>query len=174
MEDLREVGEKVITAIKNRKPVDAGDLAIGIGNIIEELRGQPENYEEKVNHLEGLFRELAYGEEYALRQTEKEEEKDLLDQMIAAGKTNPIMSGTVTMPSINNPIAVSGWFNPIGQAPQPMQTGFSMSSSSNPCGEVPLGEPEEISLPMPEPEPEIEEVEEEPKEFKPAWWKSKV
>lgn len=67
MEDLREVGQKAIESVNKLRSSDAGDLVLGIGEIIEELREQPELYQEKLDHLEGLFREFAYGEGYQLR-----------------------------------------------------------------------------------------------------------
>jgi len=171
MEDLREVGEKVINAIKNRKPVDAGDLAIGIGNIIEELRGKPEGYEEKVNHLEGLFRELVYGEEYELRKTKAEQERDLLDEVLKAAQNPPIISSGMFLGGNGIP-AVSGYMPNFNL---PISTNsINTPPVINPCGEVPIGEPEECSMPAPEPEEEEEGEVEPDEEFKPAWWKKQV
>jgi hypothetical protein len=70
MEDLRDVGNKVIDNIKKTKPVDAGDLVLGIGEIIESLRRENKD---KVDHLEALFNKLVYGTPYELRDEIKEE-----------------------------------------------------------------------------------------------------
>jgi len=67
MEDLREVGKKVIKSVRDLGASTAGDLALGIGRIINELYKHPGQDKEKLDYLDGLFREFAFGEEYELR-----------------------------------------------------------------------------------------------------------
>tara|TARA_R110002096_G_scaffold390110_2_gene584579 strand:+ start:1848 stop:2390 length:543 start_codon:yes stop_codon:yes gene_type:complete len=178
MRDLREVGQKVIDSIMKTKPTDAGDLAIGIEDIISDLRSNPAQFQEKLDHLEGLFNELAYGEEYALRDKveDQEDEDDVLGNLF--GGFNGAMSGTLPLP-----IAVSGAVNvqtfslPVSNQ---ITAGFAPPQpacplpADDPCDEVPLGDSAEnireqldpCSIPAPEPEELI-------KPFKPAWWKTK-
>lgn len=156
MEDLRDVGKKVIDVIKNTKPVDAGDLVLGIGNIIEELRGQPDQFEAKLDHLEGLFRELAYGESYELR----EPTPDAFDIDVSGGFI--AASGAMIPPS--------GWMNNI-----PVSGSFSMGHSAPPL-KAQMPNPGDIIDPQPLPAspqaiPQLPENEyPEPKPFKKRWW----
>ena len=154
MEDLSEVGRRVIAAIAKCKPADAGDLALGVESIINDLRLNPSQFEEKLNHLEGLFRELVYGEAYELR----EKHRPLEDSFIyASGIFSPGQQQIFSFPPISGSIPY--------QAPSP--------PVPNPCGEVALpSDSEECSLPVPDLEEEQEEEEE--KTFKPAWWKVKI
>jgi len=113
MRDLREVGQKVIDSIMKMKPTDAGDLAIGVEDIISDLRSNPAQFQEKLDHLEGLFKELAYGEEYALREKveDKEEEDDVLGSLfggyngVFASGVIPAISGAITPGSLNSVVA---------------------------------------------------------------------
>jgi len=102
MEDLREVGKKAIETINKLKPADAGDLVLGIGEIIEELRTEPEQFREKLDHLEGLFREFTYSESYGLRNDRTVEPEDAY---IKSPLFGVIASGMV---NINNNIPLSG------------------------------------------------------------------
>lgn len=174
MEDLREAGNKFFEQVKRLKPADAGDLVLGIGEIIEELR--EENKDQfKLEHLEGLFNELVHGRKYELRNDRTEEEDD--SQTFTTGSPPLMMSGV--MP-------VSGWLSP--QMSPPYQTP-PQSVANQQLGNqqtVPPGansqyptlsfdddddyddiEPE----PTLEPEPEPEEP---PKPFKRRWWMSKT
>jgi len=150
MHDLVETGRKIFDAITKQKPADAGDLAQGIERIIEELRSDPDQFKDKLDHLEGLFKELVYGEEYVLREEATEKPEDF----IWASGVMP------TQQTFNFPIsgAISGVVTPLPSPPMPMPP---TTGINNPCGEIPLGEPEECSLPAPEPE-------EKPKK---PWWK---
>tara|TARA_R110002094_G_scaffold214658_1_gene185184 strand:- start:6315 stop:6797 length:483 start_codon:yes stop_codon:yes gene_type:complete len=155
MRDLREVGQKVIDSIMKTKPTDAGDLAIGIEDIISDLRSNPAQFQEKLDHLEGLFKELAYGEEYALREKaeDKEEETDVLGSLF--GGFNGAMSGT---------LPVSGSIRPGSlhvQLPVSKQMTAGCHRVDNPCGEVPLGDSaENIKEQLEEPKVKVEE----------RWW----
>tara|TARA_S200002703_G_scaffold128763_2_gene115595 strand:+ start:2875 stop:3351 length:477 start_codon:yes stop_codon:yes gene_type:complete len=151
MHDLVETGRRIFDAITKQKPADAGDLAQGIERIIEELRSDPDQFKDKLDHLEGLFKELVYGEEYALREEATEKPEDFIwasgvmpNQQTFNFPISGAISGVVTPPPSSPPM------------PMPPVTGI-----NNPCGEIPLGEPEECSLPTPEPE-------EKPKK---PWWK---
>ena len=93
MEDLRDVGNKVIDNIKKTKPVDAGDLVLGIGEIIESLRRENKD---KVDHLEALFNKLVYGTPYELR--------DEIKEKASQWEITPIISGSIPV--------VSGYFAP--------------------------------------------------------------
>ena len=185
MRDLREVGQKVIDSIMKIKPTDAGDLAIGVEGIISDLRSNPAQLQEKLDHLEGLFKELAYGEEYALREkAEDKEEDDILGSLFGS---SPFMSGILP----NMPIAISGAVNVQNyKLPVSKQITAGISSGplthvsapacptshplpvDDPCGEVPLGDSAEnireqldpCSIPAPEPEPD----------FRPKWWQKKA
>ncbi len=135
MKDLREVGEKAIESVNKLGASDAGDLVLGIGQIIEELRGQPDLYEDKLDHLEGLFREFVYGEGYELRNNRVPEEKEEEDN-------NPshwngfggMASGLI---NVNLPLNISGSLLP------PNTSGSSGPFMSHmPWGAPPIKTPE--------------------------------
>ena len=183
MEDLREVGEKVIKAIMNRKPADAGDLALGIQQLISDMRLKPEQVKEKLEHLEGLFRELAYGEAYELRYEVEAEQKGP-EMLYASGVFQqqqtfnfPAVSGALPV----SPIVTTGVIpSIIGQPPAP-KVNLDLSfddledyEDQNPCEETPLNEPEECNLPTPPSDDEILNDLENLEEFKPKWWQRKV
>lgn len=117
MEDLRDVGEKAIESVNKLGASDAGDLVLGIGEIIQELRDKPDLYADKLDHLEGLFREFVYGEGYELRNNrvpEKEEEDD--DPFGLGGFGGGIMaSGLMTFAPLSGTLptsAISGYTGP--------------------------------------------------------------
>ncbi len=193
MEDLVDVGNKVIETIKRHKPADAGDLALGIGKIIDELR--EEQSPAKLNHLEGLFKELAYGEEYVFRVEPPEVEEDLFKNstlnnpfggIIASGVPTPALSGACPQPPIPlgaihgggpsvNPNARQQLGGPIsGPTRVDEFTRREEFTNQNPCGEVPLaGNPCRSSLPTLE-EVKAEELRVELKEVlkkskRPGW-----
>lgn len=173
MEDLREIGQKVIDAIKKRKPADAGDLALGIGEIIEELRDEPDQLRDKLGHLEGLFRELAYGEKYELRADRTEVPE------------NPIgaLSGVMWGPTNTLPIVASGSISP----PPPSQFPTTQQKRDNalaaqygnqvvpPTPSLPPNEyppyykPEDVHF-EDDDDYDDPELEPEPKPFKKRWW----
>ncbi len=71
MEDLRDIGQKALDSINRLGASDVGDLVLSIGQIVDELQDLPDRESLtpelrtlKLEHLRGLFRELAYGEEY--------------------------------------------------------------------------------------------------------------
>lgn len=180
MKDLNETGRKVIEAIMKRKPSDAGDLALGVEQIIEDLRSNPSQFKEKLDHLEGLFKELAYGEAYALREEATKDEYEYASGVMTGQQSfnfNIPVSGSVPMG------AMSGIFAPITTGVQPVQPAQPISpppitsTGNNPCGETPLDEPEECSLPLGDSYENIKEQleareEEKPKKkFKKRWWK---
>lgn len=119
MEDLREVGQKVIESINKSRTSDVGDLVLGIGEIIEELREQPELYQDKLNHLEGLFRELVYGEEYELRDRSDPDKRGDFNHTLGgfnmptvSGAFNNmpiVLSGVIPMQSIPNGVSSAEW-----------------------------------------------------------------
>tara|TARA_S200002703_G_C3765538_1_gene235662 strand:+ start:697 stop:1137 length:441 start_codon:yes stop_codon:yes gene_type:complete len=103
MHDLVETGRKIFDAITKQKPADAGDLALGIQRIIEELRANPDQFKDKLDHLEGLFKELVYGEAYELR----EEKAPQTQQDVTPIQKNfnfPIVSGIVSMGALHGGI----------------------------------------------------------------------
>ena len=181
MRDLREVGQKVIDSIMKMKPTDAGDLAIGVEGIISDLRSNPAQFQEKLDHLEGLFKELAYGEEYALREkVEDKEEDDVLGSLF--GGFNGAMSGTIPPIAVSYKLPVSKQITAGHHYHSPPLNVNEFTPVDNPCGEVALGEPEECSLPAPPTDEEIlesfemsEPEEPEPEvDFKPKWWQRRV
>jgi len=151
MEDLREVGEKAIESVKNLGASNAGDLVLGIGEIIEELRNRPELYQDKLDHLEGLFREFVYGEGYELRNDRVPEDKedDKFNQMIG-WKHGIALSG---LRYTHSPYSISGTF--VGN-PQPLKKPVDILS-------VP-----QTSLPI---VPVLQDV---PKKFKKQWWNKRI
>ena len=71
MEDLRDIGQKALDSINRLGASDVGDLVLSIGQIVDDLQDPPDREsltpelrKLKLEHLRGLFRELAYGEEY--------------------------------------------------------------------------------------------------------------
>tara|TARA_R110002126_G_C10490983_1_gene504803 strand:- start:44609 stop:45196 length:588 start_codon:yes stop_codon:yes gene_type:complete len=188
MRDLREVGQKVIDSIMKTKPTDAGDLAIGVEDIISDLRSNPAQFQEKLDHLEGLFKELAYGEEYALREkAEDKEEDDVLGSLFGGYNGSPFASGVMPaisgaiMPGSLNTIASTGVSVKLPVSKQ-ITAGYHTPPCSisvdNPCGEVPLGELEECSIPALTKEQlealkEYEQLEEtvEAVKSQQSWWK---
>lgn len=163
MEDLREVGKKVIAAVGDLGASNAGDLVLGIGQLIEELRDQPDAFQEKLDHLEGLFKEFAYGEGYHLRndRTKEEEEPEY-----------EYASGVLTRPqSFNLPVgALSGTLNsiPMPACKPPIKT--PRSATTNPPVSI-AAEPIPV-IPSPVPVPVLKKKK--PRVFTPAWWKKKV
>ena len=159
MEDLYAVGRDTVKNVNTLKTTDVGDLVLSIGEIIKELRDKPESYKERLDYLEGMFREFAYGEKYERPDPLKEEYE--WNGMFGGGVA---LSGVMPMP-----IAVSGMCYP-----QPLNSSMSSSISSNPCGEVKL--PENIASPSFDDdadynyEEDDEIVEKEPKEFVKRWW----
>lgn len=156
MHDLVETGRKIFDAITKQKPADAGDRALGIERIIEELRSDPDQFKDKLDHLEGMFKELVYGEVYQLREEEAPLTRD--DVVITTGPFSPGQQN-LPFPAVSGVFSMSGSVPPTPATPPmslPPTTGI-----NNPCGEIPLDEPEECSLPAPEPE-------EKPKK---PWWK---
>ena len=113
MEDLREVGEKAIESVNKLGASDAGDLVLGIGEIIQELRekpnlrvDKPDLYTDKLDHLEGLFREFVYGEGYELRNNRALEEKDKDDDSNGFGSLGTVSGVYLT----HLPMVASGAF----------------------------------------------------------------
>lgn len=183
MEDLHEVGKKVIAAIGDLGATNAGDLVLGIGALIDELRGQPDCYEEKLDHLEGLFREFAYGQEYALREKFEDKEEDDyfggFGGFAASGlmNTSPIqvsgyplnLSGTLStgmMPPSNHQIPM-----PPGVKP-PKGSPIQGPSSNPPINPIPA--PVAVHPTWKQPEVKKKKKKKKPKVFKPAWWKTKT
>ena len=132
MEDLREVGEKAIESVNKLGASDAGDLVLGIGEIIEELRGKPDLYEDKLDHLEGLFREFVYGEGYELRNNRVPEDKED-DDLYSFGTHNGFGGMVSGLINVNLPLNISGSLLP------PM--GLS-GMSHKPWGAPPIKTPE--------------------------------
>ncbi len=130
MEDLREVGEKAIESINKLGASDAGDLVLGIGQIIEELRGQPDLYEDKLDHLEGLFREFVYGEGYELRNNRVPEEKE--EEVNYPAHWNGFGGMASGLINVNLPLNISGSLLPPN----------SSSMSHKPWGAPPIKTPE--------------------------------
>lgn len=171
----------MIDSIMKTKPTDAGDLAIGIEDIISDLRSNPAQFQEKLDHLEGLFKELAYGEEYALREKVVEEEDD--DSVLGSlfgGNLNsypfasgviPAISGAITPGSLHVQLPVSKQITAGYHSlpANPNATPVLKSTWDDRHGEeIPLGEVERCSLPAPREMIEAGEPEAKPK---PKWWK---
>ena len=154
MEDLRDVGKKALDSINNLGASDIGDLVLGIGEIIEELRDTPEDKKQiKLDHLRGLFREFAHGEEYELRDEVLEPQVPLEDvSMSHGGALSGVYSG-VLPPSA----PATTLFPPQQLTPPSSQGSFDDDADYD-------DEEEEI---------EEEKEEEEIKPFVPAWWKVK-
>ncbi len=177
MEDLREVGQRAIDSVNKLRTSDAGDLVLGIGEIIEELREEPElrlkypiQYQNKLNHLEGLFREFAYGEGYELRNNRadilEEDIKDTVGQSfsLSGGGMSGGLSGLMTV----TPSMISG------SLPQNF---FSSVAGMPPV----TPHPDHPDHPDQEARRELEVAESlyprsspKPKKFKKRWWKTKV
>lgn len=179
MEDLREVGKRVLDRMKTLRPADAGDLVLGIGEIIEELR---EEYQgnAKLGHLEGMFREFAYDEPYEFRNDRTEEESDNQTTTTMGGGTPVYASGI--MP-------VSGWLLPQRQ-PSYQTPPSSLPTSQNqtsPGIEPPIWQNQKVEhqqypvtlSPFDDDDDDVVEEEplepeEPPKPFKPKWWQKKI
>ncbi|MHA2063093.1 MAG: hypothetical protein ACXABY_01810 [Candidatus Thorarchaeota archaeon] len=167
MEDLREVGQKAIESVGNLGASNAGDLVLGIGEIIEDLRKEPEQYQEKLDHLEGLFREFALGEGYELRNNRAEEPEDT-PSLPPGGN----VSGYIPPSGYN---FASGVFPTIGSAQPPPVKVTPPIDSSNPSSTIhPYGEALPEDDPILADEEEKEEIEEEPKPYEHKWWKKRV
>ncbi len=158
MEDLREVGQKAIESVGNLGASNAGDLVLGIGEIIEELREHPDQHQEKLDHLEGLFREFALGEGYELRNDRTEEPED----MLIAPNIN--ISGYIPPSGYNFASGVYPTLGPPTIPPTPTPAQQMTGDPKNPFEEL-LDEEEGFVE---------EEVEEEPKPYEHKWWKKKV
>lgn len=173
MEDLREVGQNSLDAINKLGASDVGDLVLGIGDLIEELYDAPEDKREgKLEHLRGLFREFAHGEEYAFRD-ERLEPQQPEDPNSVTG----IMPNVLSFPPVSGAlpagyVLASGVYNPPSPSSLiPPQTPSRNATMSNPCGELPL-KASSFDDDADYEEEEEEEIEEEPKEFVKRWWNS--
>lgn len=157
MEDLRDVGKKALDSINNLGASDIGDLVLGIGEIIEELRDTPEDKKQiKLDHLRGLFREFAHGEEYELRDEVLEPQVPLEDvSMSHGGALSGVYSGVLP------PSAPATTLFPSQQLTQPALHASLMPPSSQGSFDDDADYDDE------------EEEEEEIKPFVPAWWKVK-
>ena len=181
MEDLRDVGKNSLDAINKLGASDVGDLVLGIGDLIEELYDAPEDQREgKLEHLRGLFREFAHGEEYEFRDERLTPQEPEDPYAVTPGSTSQpnLPFGGAGYGALSGVIAsgafpLSGSFNPSSLfPPQPIVTGLpphtGIPALDNPCGEQELEEDEEEVEPKPRPwwKPEIsfrwtsEEVEE--------------
>jgi hypothetical protein len=122
MEDLREVGQNSLGAINKLGASDVGDLVLGIGNLIEELHDTPEDKRaDKLEHLRGLFREFAHGEEYEFRDERLEPAEPDDPYMVTPGSSQQ----PLPFPAISG--MFSGTIGPIASdvcSPQPMVTGI--------------------------------------------------
>lgn len=172
MEDLREVGQKAIESVGNLGASNAGDLVLGIGEIIEDLRKEPEQYQEKLDHLEGLFREFAFGEGYELRndRTKPPEDEDVtIAPNAISGYVNSIpVSGQILGSGVLQSFSMGS--SVAGTPPtKPPIDPSNPSSTIHPYGEIPSSEEEDLLLD----EKEIEELKPE-KCYKHKWWKKKV
>jgi hypothetical protein len=181
MEDLREVGQKAIASVSDLGAANAGDLVLGIGDIIEELRSNPEQYQERLDHLEGLFREFAFGEGYELRNNRTEELEDedtsilptvgaVSGYMLPAFYQFPVINASGTLPpnasngSTSIGSSVAG-IPPVKSPKDPLKP----SSTTHPYGGVSSSEEDDLLSD----EKEIEELEPE-KGYEHKWWKKKV
>ena len=155
MEDLREVGQKAIESVNKLKKSDAGDLVLGIGEIIEELREKPKLYQEKLDHLEGLFREFAYGEGYKLRNNRV----DILEEYITQTMSgcSPRLSLSGTFPQNNSVAGIS----PVVSSPDQDDVTVDEEEKVEKAIERALGIPETV-------------LKEKPKPFKKRWWNRKA
>ncbi len=178
MEDLREVGQKAIESVNKLRSSDAGDLVLGIGEIIEELREQPELYQEKLDHLEGLFKEFTCGEGYQLRNNRA----DILEEENANNPPIHGWSGLYTYSSyspglgynaVSGLVIASGW-NMSGTLP---------SNSFSSVAGIPPVTPhlDHPDHPDQKARRELEVAESlhptsspKPKKFKKRWWKTKA
>lgn len=160
MEDLREVGKKALDSINNLGASDIGDLVLGIGEIIEELRDTPEDKRKlKLDHLKGLFREFAHGEEYELRDEVLEPQVPQDDGMVMRGSVVPPLSGMVSGMLPKSAYPNLNAIYPPQQPISPIVYSYKTSSSSQGSFDDDADYDDE------------EEEEEEIKLFVPAWWK---
>lgn len=166
MEDLREVGMRAIASVNKLGASDAGDLVLGIGEIIQELREEPELFQNKLDHLEGLFREFAYGEGYELRNNRAE----------VLEAENSIMPSSLSLGQSfgNNGMWGSGMITVM-----PISGTFQTRPNSSVAGIPPVLSPPLAALPPKPPRmvPVLEGVPKKkpkkpkkPKEFKKRWW----
>ena len=178
MEDLREVGKKVIDTIKNTKPADAGDLTLAIGNIIGELRQEPEGLHAKLDHLEGLFRELTYGEPCGSRHVEDPDDLLREDMSQTIGGLSGVMPNIPPIPvsgAISGSFTLPAFNYANQQTPMPMANpnAFPSVSFDDDHDYDDLTD-EELELEMvdrlDELAEKVKEPESEPKSFKKRWW----
>ena len=186
MEDLREVGQRAIDSVNKLRTSDAGDLVLGIGEIIEELREEPElrlkypiQYQNKLNHLEGLFREFAYGEGYELRNNRAdilaEDIKDTVGQSFSLSGGSIVASGLVTSGSMAGLSGIFGgnlWTNSSSVAGIPPVTPHPDQDNEEDLTKV--REIQEARREL-----EVDRILREtqaapPKKFKKRWWKTKM
>ncbi len=165
MEDLREVGQKAIESVNKLGASDAGDLVLGIGEIIEELRGRPEFYQDKLNHLEGLFREFVYGEGYQLRNNRgvRRQDDDTVDDIFNRINSPDVGSGILLTRPLSISVPLSGTFlNNSYQSP-----------IKNPQTLPPMRYyHEEYPLPL---APVLQDApKKKPKKFKKKWWNKQI
>lgn len=181
MKNLQEVGQKAIESINKLRASDAGDLVLGIGDIIEELREQPELYQDKLDHLEGLFKEFAYGEGYKLRDKLAEEKKEDAAKVFSNAPYGMpwgsmgagALSGVMSTP----PISVSGSLQTspmIGTAMKSVKVGDTAVVSISPVTIDPVHSAVTDALQKSQETAEQIAKKKKNKKFKPAWWKSKV
>lgn len=187
--DLREVGEKAIDNVSDLGAAQAGDLVLGIGEIINDLRTDPEQFREKLDHLEGLFREFAYGEQYELRNDRTEEpENDFAFGMASSGmvvtnNSNITLSGCLPQASFSFGNSVQSQNNQLGAQQSPIKT-------PGPAAVVPVDDDsyecydDFNQVEWIHPDAKVREElkakrtregsTSKPKKFKPAWWKKKI
>jgi hypothetical protein len=147
MEDLRDTGRKVIESVTSLGHSDAGDLTLGIFDLIDELRDNScDDDKGKLDHLYGLFREFTFGEEYELR----DKEEKMLDRTDMFGFPGAVgaLSGIYTPVSAIVPSGALGPISPITLQPIPSPASVP-DYQRNPCGEVAATAPEECILPPP-------------------------
>ena len=115
------LGNKIVESIKDQKPNDVGNHAMGIRAVIQQLRNSPEGFKDRLDHLEALFQEFALGTPYELKNPLPDSSFDII---VPSG--SPLGS-----------IAVSGAF-PI-TTPGGLSGMINSFKTQNPCGEVSVG-----------------------------------
>lgn len=113
--DALGLGHKIVESIKDQKPNDVGNHAMGIRAVIQQLRDNPERYKDKLDHLEALFQEFVLGTPYELK------EPRVSDDLFNVGGSPIVVSGAFPM---SMPGGLSGMVNNF--------------KTQNPCGELPL------------------------------------
>lgn len=164
MEDLRDVGQNSLDAINKLGASDVGDLVLGIGDLIEELYDTPEDKREgKLEHLRGLFREFAHGEEYEYRDERLEPQQPEDPSSMTGMLPNHSPFGATQFPSPLSGTIASG----------AVSGSYSLSNTPPSILPPPLPKPSffDDDADYDEKEEEIE-VEAEPKEFVKHWWNS--